>query len=230
MSHRWIPIIATLAVMLIGHILSRVSISRYKRRYIETDQFRDKFIDLANYYMEHYQVNYGMYAECIQDANAMQAELGADGVIAVFSDPIKKMQGHDFQLLVNTLPDMKLFEGMLDSPSVRQRMQQLLSLCDDAMVKHCGELKRRIENEEKSLWNPFFCFASGIRWIVGLPADILYWMGIISERSNSAVHNSVVFKVFGHIITIVGLISSIMGIVLGWKEFAQIILNVVGKA
>ena len=55
-------------------------------------------------------------------------------------------------------------------------------------------------------------------------------MGIISERSNSAVHNSVVFKVFGHIITIVGLISSIMGIVLGWKEFAQIILNVVGKA
>ena len=54
MSYRWIPIIATLAVMLIGHILSRVSISRYKRRYIETDQFRDKFIDLANYYMEHY--------------------------------------------------------------------------------------------------------------------------------------------------------------------------------
>ena len=55
-------------------------------------------------------------------------------------------------------------------------------------------------------------------------------MGIINERSNSAVHNSVVFKVFGHIITIVGLISSIMGIVLGWKEFVQIILNVVGKA
>lgn len=100
---------------------------------------------------------------------------------------------------------------------------------DDAMVKHCGELKRRIENEEKSLWNPFFCFASGIRWIIGLPADILYWMGIISERSNSAVHNSVVFKMFGHIITIVGLISSIMGIVLGWDEFVKIILEMVGK-
>lgn len=71
------------------------------------------------------------------------------------------MQGHDFQLLVNTLPDMKLFEGMLDSPSVRQRMQQLLSLCDDAMVKHCGELKRRIENEEKSLMESLFLFCIG---------------------------------------------------------------------
>ena len=110
MSYRWIPIITTLAVMLIGHILSRVSISRYKQRYIETDQYRDKFIDLANYYTENCRVNYGMYAECIQDANAIQAELGVDGIIAFFSDPIKKMQGHDFQLLVNTLPDMKLFE------------------------------------------------------------------------------------------------------------------------
>lgn len=54
-------------------------------------------------------------------------------------------------------------------------------------------------------------------------------MGIISERSNSAVHNSVVFKMFGHIITIVGLISSIMGIVLGWDEFVKIILEMVGK-
>ncbi len=229
MSYRWIPIIATLAVMLIGHIRSRVSISRYKRRYTETNQYRDKFIDLVNYYTEHYRVNYELYAECIQDANAMQAELGDDGIIAVFSDPVKKMQGRDFQLLVNTLPDMKLFEGMLDSPSIQQRMKQLFSLCDDALVKHCGELKRSIMSEEKLQWNPFFCFASGIRWIVGLPVDILFWTGIISERNNSAVHSNIVFKAIAHIITIVGLISSIMGIVLGWDEFVKIIVEMVQK-
>lgn len=99
MSYRWIPIIATLAVMLIGHILSRVSISRYKQRYIETDQYRDKFIDLANYYTENCRVNYGMYAECIQDANAIQAELGVDGIIAFFLTQLRKCRDTTFSFL-----------------------------------------------------------------------------------------------------------------------------------
>ena len=51
MSYRWIPIIATFLVMLIGHILSRVTLADYEKRAKKTAEFRDKFIDLANHYM-----------------------------------------------------------------------------------------------------------------------------------------------------------------------------------
>ena len=41
MGFRWIPIIATLAVMLIGHILSRVALADYEKRAKKTAGFRD---------------------------------------------------------------------------------------------------------------------------------------------------------------------------------------------
>lgn len=66
MSYRWIPIIATFLVMLIGHILSRVTLADYEKRAKKTAEFRDKFIDLANHYMEYHQVDPKLYQECIE--------------------------------------------------------------------------------------------------------------------------------------------------------------------
>lgn len=64
---------------------------------------------------------------------------------------------------------------------------------------------------------------------LSLDSNNSFWTGIISERNNSAVHSNIVFKAIAHIITIVGLISSIMGIVLGWDEFVKIIVEMVQK-
>ena len=148
MSSRWFPLIVVLIVVFIGHFFTRFTLFRYKQKYIVTDEFRDKFVDLVNYYTEHYRVNQEMYAECIQQVNMIQEELGEDGIIAMFSDPLKKIQGQNFQLLVNVMPDMKLFERHLDSSIIRERMQHLFELCDDALLKHLGFLQRQIENEK----------------------------------------------------------------------------------
>ena len=175
MNNRWVPLLIICSTVVLGHILSRIHISKYKHRYIETGEFRDKFIDLVNYYTEHCCVNQEMYIDCIRNVNVIQAELGDDGVIAEFLDPLKNVRGKNYQLLVNTLPEMKFFSSQLDNIIIRQRLQQLFNLCDDAMIKHLGALERMIENESKKLWN--------------------------------------------HIVSLVGLISSIMGIILGWDEF-----------
>ena len=163
-----------------------------------------------------------MYIDCIRNVNAIQEELGDDGVLAEFVDPLKNVCGKDYQLLVNNLPEMKFFSEQFDNSIIRQRLQQLFDLCDDAMIKHLGALERQIEDESKKLWNPFSCFSKGVRWLIGLPLDILYWMGIISEHKNSAIQSKTAFKWLGHIVSLVGFISSIMGIILGWEEFLSL--------
>lgn len=224
LSSRWFPLIVVLIVVFIGHFFTRFTLFRYKQKYIVTDEFRDKFVDLVNYYTEHYRVNQEMYAECIQQVNTIQEELGEDGIIAMFSDPLKKIQGQNFQLLVNVMPDMKLFERHLDSSIIRERMQHLFELCDDALLKHLGFLQRQIENEKRTMWNPFICFGKGTRWFVGLPFDILYWCGIISAPRKDAIYKSRGFTFVENFITLIGLVSSIMGIVLGWDEFINLFL------
>lgn len=104
MSYRWIPIIATFVVMLIGHILSRVTLADYEKRAKKTAEFRDKFIDLANRYMEYHQVDPKLYQECIREVDDIQAELGYDGIVAEFIDPLKNIKMTNMQVLVNVFP------------------------------------------------------------------------------------------------------------------------------
>ena len=104
MNNRWVPLLIICLTVVLGHILSRIHIAKYKHRYIETGAFRDKFINLVNYYTENCCINQKMYIDCIRNVNVIQAELGDDGIIAEFLDPLKNVRGRNYQLLVNTLP------------------------------------------------------------------------------------------------------------------------------
>ena len=97
------------------------------------------------------------------------------------------------------------------------------------MEKHIGRLSRMDEAERKQLWNPIACFGKGMRGVISFPLDALYWLGLLNARSNRAIQDNVVFKLIGKVITVVGFISSVMGIVLGCNEFIKIILKAVGK-
>lgn len=115
MSYRWIPIIATFLVMLIGHILSRVTLADYEKRAKKTAEFRDKFIDLANHYMEYHQVDPKLYQECIREVDDIQAELGYDGIVAELIDPLKNIKMTNMQVLVNVFPEMISMVSQLDA-------------------------------------------------------------------------------------------------------------------
>ena len=133
MSYRWIPIIATFLVMLIGHILSRVTLADYEKRAKKTAEFRDKFIDLANHYMEYHQVDPKLYQECIREVDDIQAELGYDGIIAEFIDPLKSIKMTNMQVLVNVFPEMISMVSQLDSYIIQVRMNQFFQHCIDSV-------------------------------------------------------------------------------------------------
>lgn len=229
MSYRWVPIIATFAVMLIGHILSRVSLADYEKRAKKTAEFRDKFIDLANHYMEHRQVDPKLYQECIREVDDIQTELGYDGMVADFIDPLKNIRMTNMQVLVNIFPEMISMVSQMDSYIIQVRMNQFIQQCIDSMEKHIGRIYRLTETERKQLWNPIACFGKGMRGVLSFPLDALYWLGLLNARSNRAIQDNVIFKLIEKVVTAVGFISSVMGIVLGWDEFVKIILEMVGR-
>ena len=166
MSYRWIPIIATFVVMLIGHILSRVTLADYEKRAKKTAEFRDKFIDLANRYMEYYQVDPKLYQECIREVDDIQAELGYDGIVAEFIDPLKNIKMTNMQVLVNVFPEMISMVSQMDSYIIQVRMNQFIQHCIDSMEKHIGRIYRLTETEQKQLWNPIACFGKGMRGVL----------------------------------------------------------------
>ena len=87
-------------------------------------------------------------------------------------------------------------------------------------------MDRELNEKRKGIFNPFICFREGIRFIIGLPVLILYWSGILSAKTIGVASGSLVFKVIASIITLIGLISSIITILLGWNEALEIFVNI----
>lgn len=227
MGYRLYPLLISAVIVLIGHTVKRVWIQRYKNRTVETIEFSNKFVALANNYMQHYRIDQNLYSACIHDVDKIQSELGNDGIVAEFIDSLKGLKYHNYQLFVNVLPEMRTMVGQMDNSIIIGRMNQLICMCDDAIQRHIGNLDRAVNNEKSGIYNPFSCFGSGIRWIVGLPFDILCWCGIMSSSHNNGVHSNVLFKFISNLIVLIGLLSSIVTIALGWDGFCRMIQNLI---
>ena len=115
---------------------------------------------------------------------------------------------------------------MRDNSIIMERVSHLIGACNDALHRHIGNLDRELDTERKGLYNPFICFREGIRFIIGLPPLLLFWCGIISKNKIYAVKGSFPFKLVSSVITLIGFISSIITILLGWNEVSDIIVKI----
>lgn len=224
MRYRIFPIIITLVIIAIGYVVKRKTISDYQNRLKITDTFREKFIDLVDNYTQHYQIDSARTVEIAQELDMIQQELGFEGVIAHFHDPISGLSCSNYPLFLNILKEMRTMQPFLDSEFGRNRIWQLLSLCDDALLRHIGNLNHLMKSETSSLLNPFSCFGEGIRWLIGLPGQFLVWLGIMKPYRMKSVQGNMLFKVMSGIVTLVGFLGSIITILLGWEE-TLVLLN-----
>lgn len=227
--NRVIPIIAVVLLTVSGLIIKFIRINKYVERLEFTIDFNNRFFDFVNSFFAEWKMDNEKYNSVIKDVDKIQQELGLAGVLSSFYDPLKGIQGRNYQLFMNIIPEIRyLLYDRYDSIS-SERVQQLVGLCEDSLKRHIGHLERSIEIEKKGLCNPVHCMGEGIRWIVGLPIDILQWVGIYGEITTNKIKSNFVYKLFNNVIIIIGLISSIIGIVLGWDEFIQILENFLEK-
>lgn len=229
MIYHIIPAVVVATLIVIGHVIKRKRIVSYNKRAEFTVEFNNTFFDFANEVFTTRRMNSEKYNAVMKDVDKIQEELGMDGVLNEFVDPLKGMRGRNYQLFMNIMPEIRTALFNMDYSIMDERINQLMGLCEDALRRHIGNLDRAIEQEKKGLWNPITCMGEGIRWIVGLPVDVLQWAGLYSAGRSRKIKASVIFKAISNLIVSIGLISSIVTIVLGWDEFLIIINNCIGR-
>lgn len=226
MHYRIIPLLITLLVILIGFAARVIKAKSLMERREFTITFQNTFIEMANSFFKTGRMQNDLYTKCIHDVDAIQEELGYEGIIAEFVDPLRGIQGRNYQLFVNIIPEIREAEGMIDDSIMMERISQLIGFCNDALHRHVGNLDRKIDLERKGTFNPFICFREGIRFIIGLPVLILFWCGLVSTSTVHATKGSSAFMIISSVVTLISLISSIITIALGWNEVSAIFVKI----
>lgn len=180
---------------------------------------------LAVDYMEHLKTyinsqgnDYESYGWLVHRSNKMQIQLGAGGIYASYRPPHANFQYSNYPIILNMLPDLRnaLDDRILsDSHIVHQYSMAL----QDALVRHLGSLHDIDEHNKKSLRNPVIWLREGVRAITALPLTLLGWLGALSESTVSRLASGRLFRGISAFAALVGFVSAVMGIALGWEQF-----------
>lgn len=219
---RMIAIGITLILIVIGFASKLLRLKNYKDRIDFCVDYQGKFVDLINTYISSHHIDDALYGELTEKAVHMQRELGPDGLIDMI-DNLKGIKVNNYQALLNFLPEIRTFLFWQDNPIMQQRLMSSAYTCDDMFTRHIGQLNELWDKERKHLINPFSCFADGVRWLLWLPPNILLWCGFISETTNTKLRFNWLVKILTFVLTVIGLVSSVMTIVIGWTQFCEII-------
>lgn len=212
------------ALIIIGAIEEIISIRKLSQRLDYTSNYRNDFIDFCNRVRETHRVEGDDYYKLMQNENRIQRELGVNGIISVYRDPAAGIQMNNYPIFLNFFGELRNY---MTSPQLfEERIYLLVSTCDEALTKHIGLLTEAIEIGYSKLRNPFSCFANGIRFVISLPIHILEWCGIINSNTSKRIINSRLQEIINKIVVLIGLISSLITIIMGWDTFIQIVKTI----
>lgn len=220
---RIIPILILIGVGVLGFIIKFVEVYDLDKRLSFTKEYRNKFIALCNDIFSNNHFDQSIYYELTAAVKEMQAELGDDGIYAYVQDNLKGVATRNYQALVNFLPELRTAISVKQNSIMVMRLSQSIADCDDMFVRHIGTLTSQIDTARKEAKNPFSCFAEGVRTIITLPILLLKWFGIISGTTSMKVKSNWIIKVISIFVTLVGFVGSVITIIIGWKQFLEII-------
>lgn len=225
-----ITIVALIILVIIGFLATLSKIKNISKQKDFTIEYHNKLLTVVNSVNEEAKNRVNAfdsktYTWLQENAIKMQSELGSDGV----HDMIDNLQGikiTNYQVIVNILPSISEFVREIhNSVTVNsisyERFITQVEYCTNLMVMHSGRLDLEYDSLTKKIFNPLYCFAKGIKFILEIPLYFLSSLGFLSDTSLSNITNSKIFNFFSGVSALIGLISSIMGIILGWNEFLE---------
>ena len=210
-------------IISLGFIMNLIDLYNIIKRTNFTNQYHKKFIELVEELFSNKTFNNHLYYELTLEVKAMQYELGSDGIYACITDKLKGFTANNYQVLINFLPELKHVIANWHNSIMMDRYIQSAQDCDDMFIRHMGTLKNLEKAVRKRLINPLCLFSDGMKFVISLPVLMLNWLGVISDKSTRKIRQSKFIKVINSLGVIVGLISAIFTIVLGWNDFLQLI-------
>lgn len=224
----FIPLIVVLLLTIIGFIIKNFDFNELLLSLEFTIDYRNKFIELVKELFKAGRVNNTLYIELTENVTKMQIELGSDGIVSM-TDNLHRVHIPRYQMLVNFLPKIRsLNQGFINSTSIGQeRFFEEAQNCEDMFIRHIGKLKETAKIVEKQKFNPLRCFSEGVRFIIWLPTNLLLWLGVISKRRAYKFKYNFIVKFLTASIALIGLISSVITIILGWEQTIEFLQNII---
>ena len=89
----------------------------------------------------------------------------------------------------------------------------------EALLRRRGFLELERVRLGRMIFNPYFWTKEGARLVVFLPVSILEWLGLISIQRAVAIKENSTAAAIANIVTFLGAISAIVGLVVDWQTF-----------
>lgn len=223
---RLIAVFIVIAITAVGFIVRLKEYKRLSKRIDFTTNYRNKFVDFLNSLFSKRVFSDEIYMKLTMDVNEMQTELGSDGILAYMRDPLRGMEMRNYQLLINLLPKLRGYlseTAFMASELHEKAFFDEAAVCEDMFIRHLGALNSSQEATRKKILNPIACFIYGTKAIIAIPFMLFHEFGILPARIMRIISNSFFVKLFIGLVSLVGFVSAIITIVIGWDEFVGVI-------
>lgn len=149
-----------------------------------------------------------LHVKLISQAPKTQRLLGDAGLID-YQPAFRGYMVKNYPILVNTVQSLR-------NPS---SLTEEFNWINTILIMQIARYEELYETIKGNLLNPIILLREGVQFFVTLPISLLYWTGVIQYSTQYKLSNNIIVKFINFLIIIIGFVSAIVTIVLGWEQF-----------
>ena len=183
------------------------------------------FLSYFEKYVHSHGDDYDVYSWLIQKSHKIQTLMGKYGIFSFFHDPNSNYDHSNYPVILNLIPEIR--KKIEDASTLRKAriLNDYIALVKESLLRFMGVLNDELEPKKKKLKNPVIWFSEGVSWALLLPFLLVHWAGLFSERLVNGIADNALFKIFAGIVSLLGVISTVMTIIIGWGAFLSALRN-----
>jgi hypothetical protein len=210
-----IVIVLIFLFLLIGFIYFLRNIFSIKKKCDTTTQYA---ITLTNFYNSR-GVNRQEFIQLMKNATIIQDYLGSEGYVRAQMPFEHNMPIDHYSIIRDGIPQLNAYFTV----GLTSQADQIANYIAGTLYSKIGSYENELSTYKNSMKNPIKLFLTGIQQIVLIPIYILSWIGLFSNKTINKISELFIFKLLSGMLALIGIISSIMTIILGWDDFLQYI-------
>lgn len=109
------------------------------------------------------------------------------------------------------------------APAQRAKLEKQAAGLDELLAIETGIRKNTLAAIERHLYNAPACLTEGIKWMLRLPAEILFFLRLIPESSADRLKYNAFISIASGLIALFGLAASLLILFTGWENFLKMI-------
>lgn len=213
-------ILGLLIISGLGYLLFK----RRKTKIEEEIEFTRNYREYLTTYLESNGSDMDSYSWLIDRTVKMQRIMGGFGKIS-YNPPFGQYRIQNQDIVIAFVPQIKKeFESQLNllAPNF-QTLTFYTDSLQEALIRFVGVRTYDLEEAEQNLKKTHLWFVLGFRQILSLPIYLFVLFGLLSSNKASSIRDSILQKIITALIFLVGVVSSLFTIILGWDEFWKLI-------